>query len=155
MRKIISLFRNLYYNLRYPYKLNRAKKELTEWRAKLKDGKMAAFKTMMCQFRYRSDGAVEWVPDSPEMVVARGWTDDCDGAAVLAQWGFRQIGMPCRIYRLVRSGGGHRVCVTNDHRYFTSNGSVVEIPTATDWKNFILSWNWHKVYRYYQVVELS
>lgn len=146
-----SFFRNLYYHLRYSYKIKRAKKELAEWKAKLKDGGLAAFKTMISQFRYRSDGSAEWVPDSPEMVVARGWKDDCDGSAILARWGFNQIGMPCTIFRLVRSGGGHRVCVTDDKRYFTSNGSVVEIPAGADWQAFILGWSWHKAYKYTRI----
>lgn len=148
---MISFIRNLYYHVRYPYKIKRAKKELAAWKIKLKDGGLAAFRVMMSQFRYRSDGSAEWVPDSPEMVVARGWKDDCDGAAVTAEWGFRQMSMPCTIYRLVRSGGGHRVCVTNDHRYFTSNGSVVEIPEGADWKAFVLGWNWHKNYHYTRI----
>lgn len=147
----MSFWRNLYYYVRYPYKISRAKKELAEWKNKLTDGGMQAFKIMMSQFKWRSDGAVEWIPDSPEIIVARGWTDDCDGAAVLAEWGLKQINMPCKIYRLKRASGGHRVCVTNDHRFFTSNGSVVSITTPEDWRKFILNWGWHKAYKYYQV----
>lgn len=145
---MISFFRNLYYKIRYYYKLEDAKAELREWSAWLQAGGLPTFKRMMAQFKWRSDGGYEWIPDSPEMVVARGWKDDCDGAAVIAEWGFKKIGMPCRIYRLDRKGGGHRVTVTNDHAYFTSNASVIEIPPGIDWKGYIKNWDWHKGQKY-------
>ena len=143
-----SFFRNLYYNLRYAGKLKAAKKELAEWSAKLKDGGLPALSIMMAQFRWRSDGGYEWIPSSPEMVVARGWQDDCDGAAVLARWGLRQIGMPCDIWRLKRDGSGHRVCVTRDRLIFTSNGTVAGIPMGCDWKRYIIDWGWHRGMKY-------
>lgn len=145
-----SFFRNLYYNLRYAGKLKAAKKELAEWSAKLKDGGLPAFQVMMSQFRWRSDGPVEWVPDSPEMVVARGWQDDCDGAAVIAKWGLAQIGIKADIWRLYRSGSGHRVCVARDRSLFTSNGDVAHIPrhADVDWQLYIINWAWHRANRY-------
>ena len=108
INKVCSLFRNLYYRIRYSYKIDRAEAELREWSVRLKAAGMPAFKEMMAQFKWHSDGGVEWIPDSPEIVVARGWKDDCDGAAVIAKWGFKQMNILSAIYRLDRSGGGHR-----------------------------------------------
>lgn len=141
---LFSILRNAYYRLRYAYKMKDAERELNAWAIRLKTHRMLAFREMMAKFHWRSDGPVEWVPDSPEMVVARGWKDDCDGAAVLAEWGFRQTGQQCRIYRLKCDGSGHRVCVTNNNAWFTSNGSVVAIPLGAEWKEYILNWGWHR-----------
>ena len=148
INKVCSLFRNLYYRIRYGYKIDRARSELREWSARLKIGGMPVLKEMMAQFKWHSDGSVEWIPDSPEIVVARGWKDDCDGAAVLAQWGFKQLEIPADVYRLDRPGGGHRVCVTRGKSFFTSNGQVVEIPYGESWEHFVTEWGWHKSMNY-------
>jgi len=148
INKVCSLFRNLYYKIRYGYKIDRAEAEMREWSVRLKAGGMPAFKEMMAQFKWHSDGGVEWIPDSPEIVVARGWKDDCDGAAVLAQWGFRQMNILSAIYRLDRPGGGHRVCVAWSKSVFTSNGSVVEIPYGVDWEHYVIEWGWHREMNY-------
>lgn len=144
MNRLSSFFRNLYYRIRYGYKIDSAKAELKEWSVRLKVGGIPVLKAMMGQFTWHSDGGAEWVPDSPEIVVARGWKDDCDGAAVLAQWGFKQMGVPSDIYRLDRSGGGHRVCVDKGKSVFTSNASVVDIPAGPDWREHVRLWGWHK-----------
>ncbi len=123
--------------------MKEARKELNRWRPIIQAEGITGMKRFMAQFKYRKEDR-DWTPDKPEMVVMAGWRDDCDGAAVLGKWAFKQMGMDSDFYRL-KGKTSHRICVTTCQRFFTTNGTVVEVPEYAKWPlNYILTWGWHR-----------
>ena len=151
---MFSKIMNLYYNYKLKKEIKKAVDVLLLWSKEIKLNGLPAFRQFMQKCKWTKDKPIGWTPESPLIVIARGWRGDCDDFAVMAKWGFKQLGYDSSYYRLIRSGGAHRVCVNKDLSLFTSNTDVVEIPEVSGNKLlYILNWNWHKDNKYEWIVE--
>ena len=99
---------------------------------------------LMEYFKYKAEpGPLDFIPMFYNIVFAKKFTGDCNDAAVLAKWAFKQIGMKGHIYLLKRSSRSHVVFITDDKQWMVSNNDVVKIESE-DWKKFVVNWAWHK-----------
>lgn len=146
-----EFFKNLYIHIFKKSDLKKAEKELDRWKVIIQSEGIHGLRKMMSKFKWKKESS-DWTPDDPAIVVMNGWKDDCDGAAVLAKWGFRQLGLSSDFYRL-KGSSNHRVCITSDKKWFVSNSSVVEI-TSPEWRTFVLTWNWHSTKKYTSIQKI-
>jgi hypothetical protein len=72
-------------------------------------------------------------------IVYNGLADDCDGAAALAKWWFKQHGIKAEILNLYSDKEGHAVCVTKDRETMVTNERVVSLNPA-NWKKEMLDY---------------
>jgi len=75
-------------------------------------------------FKWKADKFMDWKPWIITLI-AREYNGDCDDAAVLAKFLFKQIGIKGKVWSLFGETG-HAVFVSNDRKFMTSNGSVHE-----------------------------
>ncbi len=137
-----EFLRNLYISIFKKDELKRAKKELDSWQHVIQSEGIHGLRKFMSKFKYKKEDH-DWTPDGPEYVVMAGWRDDCDGAAVLGRWGFKQLGIWSQFVRL-KGATNHRICITESRKWFTSNSNVVEVPDPAKWQEYVLTWGWHK-----------
>lgn len=149
---MFEFFKNLFVSIFRRSDLKKARKDLDRWAVVIKAEGIHGMRKFMSQFKWRKE-STDWTPDGPEVVVANGYKDDCDGAAVLAKWAFHQLGMPSHYYRL-KGKTNHRICVTDNLKWFTSNGDVVEIPDNMVMERYVLKWGWHRAKGYEKVVRV-
>lgn len=85
-----------------------------------------------------------FIPMSPAIIFGKGLRGNNADFAVLSKWAFTLIGLPGQIIKLKGDDGSvHFIFVTDDHTWFGSNQNLVPI-TSSDWKSFVLNWDWHK-----------
>jgi len=103
--------------------------------------KLHDLEMFMLSFRYVPDKPFEWVPW--ESTAYHRFKDDCDGAAVLWNWGFKKLGLSSSMYRLKGKEGNHRITIsfnkTKKITYIGSNNTLVKLKTD-DWENEVLRW---------------
>lgn len=92
----------------------------------------------MQNFVWVADNWQDWSPWTLT-IASRLWTDDCDGAAVMARWWFKKHGIKSEIMYLFSDKSGHAVCVTKDRTKMVSNDRVVDLNPAT-WEADVLSY---------------
>lgn len=92
--------------------------------------------TLMNLFKWQDDVVGDWTPWA-STVIAKDLQDDCDGAAALAKWWFKQNGIEAEILNLYSEKEGHAICVTKDRMRMVTNERVVELNPAT-WEDDIL-----------------
>ena len=85
--------------------------------------------TLMNLFKWQDDVVGDWTP-WVSTVIAKDLQDDCDGAAALAKWWFKQHGIKADILNLYNSKEGHTVCVAEG--IMVSNGNVIKMNTDRD-----------------------
>ena len=92
--------------------------------------------TLMNLFKWQDDVVGDWTP-WVSTVIAKDLQDDCDGAAALAKWWFKQNGVEAEILNLYSDKSGHTICVTKDRTKMVTNERVVHLFPET-WEQDIM-----------------
>ena len=92
----------------------------------------------MSLFKWTEDKYGDWYP-WVSTLFANEMKDDCDGAAALAKWWFKEHGAEAEILNLYSSKYGHTICVTKDRRIMVTNERVVDLNPAT-WKQDVMKY---------------
>ena len=93
---------------------------------------LSDIKTLMSKCRYKKDKTKDWLPWIITLV-DRDFEDDCDGAAILGRWAFKQIGVKSDLVSLYGKNSGHMICVSKDRKYIISNNYIFNLIT-NNWK---------------------
>lgn len=100
------------------------------------DIKSISIETLMERFVWVEDKAGDWTP-WVMTIICQSFKDDCDGAANLARWWFKQHGIEADILNLYSTKEGHTICVTKDRTKMVSNERVVQLFPET-WEDDIM-----------------
>ena len=100
--------------------------------------KKMPIEVVMEMFKWKADSLKDWTP-WVSTIVYKSITDDCDGAAVLAKWWFKEHGVEAEILNLYSDKSGHTICVTRDRTKMVSNGNVVSLIPAT-WEQEVMQY---------------
>jgi hypothetical protein len=92
--------------------------------------------TLMNLFKWQGDVVGDWTPWA-STVIAKDLQDDCDGAAALAKWWFKENGIEAEILNLYSTTEGHAICVTKDRMRMVTNERVVQLFPET-WEDDIM-----------------
>ena len=92
----------------------------------------------MKKFLWQDDVMGDWTP-WVMTIICQSFKDDCDGAAALAKWWFKQNGIKADILNLYNSKEGHTICVTRDRKRMVSNRNVVSLNPAT-WEQDVMQY---------------
>lgn len=122
-KPIWSFIRNCVFWLFHLNKIKWAKQEMAQL-------KLWQLEKLMAVFKWKEDTIGDWTP-WVATIVYQDFTDDCDGAANLAKWWFKQNGIKADIFNLYSAKEGHTICVTRDRAMMVSNGNVVTLNPAT------------------------
>jgi hypothetical protein len=133
MCPIWSFIVNLFYWICRPFAIKEA---LAKKKALLSIDNIT---NVMTVFRWTEDKYKDWLP-WVITIVNKDITDDCDGAAVLAKWWWKEKGVKSRIVYLYSADGksGHAVCILVGNGIFVSNSQVVDLD-PTNWQQDLLS----------------
>jgi len=107
-------------------------------RAQMGRLKVLPLQEVMARFRWRTDSLKDWTP-WVMTIVYNDLQDDCDGAAALARWWFKEHGVASDILCLYSDQAGHAVCVTRDRTRMVTNECVVDLDPAT-WKQDMMKY---------------
>lgn len=118
---IWSFIINLLYWMVHIKNLKLVKKKKKELAAKCKN--ITALRKQMKSFSWVEDNWKDWRPWIIT-IIDNDYEDDCDGAAELARFLFKQIGIQGNIISLRGNEPGHAIYVSNDKVYMTSNQYV-------------------------------
>ena len=94
--------------------------------------------TLMNLFKWTEDTIGDWTP-WVMTIICNDFTDDCDGAAALAKWWFKQHGVEAEILNLYSDKSGHTVCVTKNRETMVTNERVVQL-NPTCWEKEMLEY---------------
>ena len=100
--------------------------------------KMRTIHELMQEFQWAEDRVGDWTPWVITLAY-RGLKDDCDGAAALAKWWFKQHGIKAEILNLYSATEGHTICVTKDKETMVTNERVVNL-NPTCWEKEMLEY---------------
>ena len=92
--------------------------------------------TLMNLFKWTEDTIGDWTP-WVMTIICQSFKDDCDGAATLAKWWFKQNGIKADIFNLYSDKSGHTICVTKDRTKMVTNERVVHLFPET-WEQDIM-----------------
>jgi len=92
--------------------------------------------TVMQWFVWKEDSLRDWTQWITTMVCSQ-FRGDCDDAAQLAKWWFKEHGVEAEILNLYSAKEGHTICVTKDRKRMVSNGNVVTLDPAT-WEQGVM-----------------
>ena len=94
---------------------------------------------LLSKFKWTKDNFKDWTPWIIT-IVERELRDDCDGAAVLAKWWWKNHNINSRIIRLSSSDFsiGYTVCVLDDNTKVVSNGGIYSLD-ANNWQQNLLN----------------
>ena len=115
-------------------------------RSDMKMLKELTLDAFMKKFLWQDDVMGDWTP-WVMTIICNDFTDDCDGAATLAKWWFKQNGVEAEILNLYSDKSGHTVCVTKSRGWMVSNENVVMLHPL-NWKKEMLEYFGNK----YQVI---
>ena len=102
------------------------------------DIKYLSIETLMERFVWVEDKAGDWTP-WVMTIICQSFKDDCDGAANLARWWFKQNGVEAEILNLYSDKSGHTVCVTKNRETMVTNERVVSLNPAC-WEKEMLEY---------------
>jgi hypothetical protein len=94
--------------------------------------------SLMALFTWQEDKAGDWTQWIVTLV-ENNLTGDCDDAATLAKWWFKQNGVEAEILNLYSDKEGHAVCVTKDRETMVTNERVVNL-NPTCWEKEMLEY---------------
>jgi hypothetical protein len=86
--------------------------------------KSASLENIMRTFTWKEDKFIDWTPWIITLIY-NDLIDDCDGAANLAKWWFKEHGVEAEILNLYSEKEGHAICVTKDRKTMVTNERVV------------------------------
>ena len=93
---------------------------------------------MMGNFAWQEDKIGDWT-QWPITLVYNDLDGDCDDAATLAKWWFKEHGVEAEILNLYSDKEGHAVCVTKDREIMVTNERVVNL-NPTCWEKEVLEY---------------
>ena len=105
-------------------------------RADMKMLKELTIDDFMKKFLWQEDVMGDWTP-WVMTILCNDFQDDCDGAATLANWWFKEHGVEAEILNLYSAKEGHAICVTKDRTKMVTNERVVELNPAT-WEQGVM-----------------
>ena len=130
-KPIWSFIRNCAFWLFRLNKIGQVKKEMEATKG-------LKIETLMNLFKWQDDVVGDWTP-WVSTVIAKDLQDDCDGAAALAKWWFKQNGVEAEILNLYSDKSGHTICVTKDRTKMVTNERVVNL-NPTCWEKEMLEY---------------
>ena len=130
-KPIWSFIRNCVFWLFRLNKIGQVKKEMEATKG-------LKIETLMNLFKWQDDVVGDWTP-WVSTVIAKDLQDDCDGAATLAKWWFKEHGVEADIFNLYSDKSGHTVCVTKDRETMVTNERVVSL-NPTCWEKEMLAY---------------
>jgi hypothetical protein len=92
----------------------------------------------MERFVWKADNMGDWTPWVITLIV-QNFTDDCDGAATLAKWWFKQNGIKADIFNLYSDTEGHTVCITKGRTKMVTNERVVNL-NPMNWEKEVMEY---------------
>ena len=95
-------------------------------------------KELMSIFKWQEDKVGDWTQWISTLIY-NGYQGDCDDAATLAKWWFKQHGIKADIFNLYSDKEGHTVCVTKDRETMVTNERVVSLNPAC-WEKEMLEY---------------
>lgn len=110
---------------------------LPKYSGMLKEMQAMSLPKVMSEFIWTKDKLKDWRP-WPITIIARDLKDDCDGAAIMAQWWQKKHGIPSRFVYLYSITSSHVICVSNDNTWAVSNQEIIKLD-PNNWKIDILS----------------
>ena len=106
---------------------------------KIKDEiKHLSIESLMERFIWKEDAGGDWTP-WVITIIRQSFSDDCDGAAALAKWWFKEHGIESEILNLYSEKEGHAVCVTKSGGWMVTNERVVMLH-PDNWKIEVLEY---------------
>jgi len=84
---------------------------------------LADVKKCLCKVKWKKDNLKDWRPWVITMIHKK-FVDDCDGAAVLANFLFSILGVKGRILSL-RGKTGHAIYLSNARQFMTDNSIIL------------------------------
>ena len=130
-KPIWSFIRNCAFWLFRLNKIGQVKKEMEATKG-------LKIETLMNLFKWQDDVVGDWTP-WVSTVIAKDLQDDCDGAAALAKWWFKEHGVEAEILNLYSDKEGHTVCKTHDREIMVTNERVVNLNPAC-WEKEMLEY---------------
>ena len=100
--------------------------------------KNSSIEIVMVRFTWQEDKIGDWT-QWVSTLVYNDIKGDCDDAAALAKWWFKQNGIKADIFNLYSDKEGHTVCVTKDRETMVTNERVVNLNPAC-WEKEMLEY---------------
>ena len=130
-KPIWSFIRNCVFWL---FRLNR----IGEVRKSMSEIKGISVSSLMREFHWQEDKIGDWT-QWVSTLTYNGFKGDCEDAAALAKWWFKQNGIEAEILNLYSDKSGHAVCVTKDRETMVTNERVVSLNPAC-WEKEMLEY---------------
>ena len=130
-KPIWSFIRNCVFWL---FRLNK----ISEVRKIKADIKYLSIETLMERFVWVEDKGGDWTP-WVMTIICQSFKDDCDGAAALAKWWFKEHGVEAEILNLYSDKEGHTVCVTKNREIMVTNERVVNL-NPVNWEKEVMKY---------------
>ena len=102
------------------------------------DIKYLSIERLMERFVWIEDVAGDWTP-WVMTIICQSFKDDCDGAANLAKWWFKEHGIEAEILNPYSKTEGHAVCVTKNRETMVTNERVVDLNPVC-WEKEVLEY---------------
>ena len=112
--------------------------DIKEVRSIKADIKYLSIESVMESFFWKEDKCGDWTPWVMTIICQR-FKDDCDGAAALAKFWFKEHGIEAEILNLYSEKEGHTICVTKDRGTMVTNERVVDL-NPTCWEKEVLEY---------------
>jgi hypothetical protein len=93
---------------------------------------------VMARFTWQEDKVGDWT-QWVSTLIYNGLTGDCDDAAALAKWWFKEHRIKADIFNLYSDKSGHTVCVTKNRETMVTNERVVYL-NPTCWEREVLEY---------------
>jgi len=130
-KPIWSFIRNLVFWIGHLNKITWVRNEmktLREWK----------LEPLMAIFTWVEDKGGDWT-QWVVTLVSSNFSGDCEDAANLALWWFKNHGVEAEILNLYSSKYGHTICVTKDRTKMVSNGNVITLNPDT-WEQDVMKY---------------
>lgn len=93
---------------------------------------------VMVHFKWQPDKVGDWTQWISTLIY-NDLDGDCDDAANLAKWWFKNHGVEAEILNLYSSKYGHTICVTKDRRIMVTNERVVDL-NPESWEQDVMKY---------------
>ena len=130
-KPIWSFIRNCVFWLFHLDKIGWAKNEMVLLKA-------WQLEPLMTIFTWEEDKVGDWTQWVITLVCNK-FTGDCEDAANLAKWWFKEHGIDAEILNLYSDKFGHTICVTKDRETMVTNERVVNL-NPTRWEREVLEY---------------
>jgi len=107
-------------------------------RNQMKDLRAWQLEPLMTIFTWQEDKVGDWT-QWVVTLVTNSFTGDCDDAAALAKWWFKEHRIKADIFNLYSDKSGHTVCVTKNRETMVTNERVVSL-NPTCWEKEMLEY---------------